>query len=289
MRMFPGFKEMVAAAERDVAMLATPVGGRTWQGMDVTSRPDMVTHEVMNWSATCLFGQADLDSLRKSIRPNLPWADDHFLERVGREPLNPGVQWANWPYHQSADGFRIAGEGQFTHTYMERYWPREAGRTAGGRMRTDEGKILCVDNNRGTRYELGDLDDVVNLMIRDPWTRQAVLPVFFPEDTGAVHGGRIPCTIGYQFLRRGGYVHVVYWIRSCDLVRHFRDDLYLTARLLLWVIDEVTRRTRGTPDEKDWLEDSVRPGMFTIHATSLHCFANDHRLLIDHVRKEARS
>jgi len=111
---------------------------------------------------------------------------------------------------------------------------------------------------------------VVKLLVSDPYTRQAYLPVWFPEDTG---GGskRAPCTIGYHFLMRDGRLDVNYHIRSCDYVRHFRDDLYLTARLLLWVID----RCR-TMDER-WMD--VLPGKFLMQIGSLHVFRNDYQML----------
>ena len=184
----------------------------------------------------------NLDRLRGAIKPNLPWADDHFKERVSGWPLNPGETWKNWPWALAADKHRTEGEC-FSHTYMERFW---AAKTDG----------------HGIRYPYGDLGSLVELLRREPNTRQAYLPVFFPEDTGAIHGGRIPCTLGYHFIQRGGYLHMSYYIRSCDLYRHFRDDVYLAAKLLLWVRDQVN---------PNWT-----PGWLRMDIGSLHCFVNDY-------------
>jgi thymidylate synthase len=119
---------------------------------------------------------------------------------------------------------------------------------------------------RGIKYEYGDLSDVVALLSSDPYTRQAYLPIWFPEDTG---GGskRAPCTLGYHFIMRENKLDITYYIRSCDMLRHFRDDIYLTHRLALWVITQCMARN------PKWKE--VEPGTFNMHITSLHIFAND--------------
>ena len=119
---------------------------------------------------------------------------------------------------------------------------------------------------RGLRYRLGDLNDVIDLLKKDVGTRQAYLPVWFPEDTGVVHGERVPCTLGYHFIVRNGLMHVNYYIRSCDFIRHFRDDIYMTCRLVFHIIDQMGPGT-------------IAPGTFHMHITSLHCFFNDSTVL----------
>ena len=337
-----------------------------WQGVTTEGRPDLETRELLGMSFEC---QVDisLDGLSHQIQPNLPWADDHFEERVSRVPSNPGEQYKNWPWWRGqataleevimpelraedwaylaalidGDGsislkhkwhprikitqkdreylsrqytkFQVGtvrdveqpGAGhliwrisaieevrwvllnclpfldlkkptaeqalamlqhsptarklptasRFTHTYQERYWPA----------------------GRGIRYDYGDLDDVVALLLRQPYTRQAWLPIFFPEDTGAVHRGRIPCTLGYQFMLRDDRLHMWYVIRSCDYVRHFRDDLYLSARLLLWVLNELQEAELQNDAEQVWVD--VKPGIFHFHAFSLHYHLGDEHLL----------
>jgi len=254
MKLFAKFSNVIDDA-RERLKISRPVPPGMWQGVDVSSKPEMATYEILNHSFQVpLNGKTDLQYFRMEIKPNLPWADLHFLERVSGEPLNPGEQWKNWPYAKSADKFRDA-KGQFTHTYMERYWPKTAGYSA----------------NFGIRYQLGDLEDVVKLLIQDPTTRQAYLPVWFPEDTGALHKGRLPCSLGYHFIMRHGWLHIVYYLRSCDFVRHFRDDIYLTLRLLLWVLEECCE------GDSSWKK--ISPGMFTMHTTSLHFFKADYQPL----------
>jgi hypothetical protein len=251
----------------------------TWQGVDISHRPEAKMAEICFTSfqvpmTPLLF---DKEELGKQTGANLPWAEDHFLERVCGEPINPGIQWAKWPWGHSADGFRDAN-GQFNHNYMERYWPRQGGMFE---IPTDtpeqfQASATEVWGNRrpdkmGLRYRYGDLNDLVDLFIRDPLTRQGYLPIFFPEDTGAHHGSRVPCTLGYHFMLRRDKLHVTYYIRSCDLFRHFDDDVYLTVRLVWWLLEQLR--------EADQRFMKVVPGLFMMHIGSLHCFINDLRQL----------
>jgi thymidylate synthase len=194
-------------------------------------------------------------------QPNMPWAEDHFQERVGGEPLNPGEEYKNWPYYRG-NVEQHKEQGQFSHTYMERFWPRQANVN---RKYRREGRTT-----HGIRYRYGDLNDVVQLLAREPYTRQAYLPVWFPEDTGAHHGERVPCTLGYHFMLREGRLHTFYPIRSCDFLRHFRDDVYLAVRLTQWLIEEL-KLTDDFPTP--W--DDVVPGELTMFMHSLHIFEGD--------------
>lgn len=250
---------------------STPVEQIRWQGLDVSKDPSAQCYEVQNVTFSIdLRRVEDLDTWREDIKPNLPWADDHFQERVGREPLNPGVQWANWPWGKSANGHR-RGNGLFNHSYQERFWPRWARRTPEGRF-TPENPKPTDEGRQGIDRRYGDLDDVVDLLVKDPWTRQAVLPLFFPEDTGWGDGGRKMCSLLYHFMRRGNLLSIFYPLRSCDFAHHWADDCYLAVRLLLWVLSECRRR-----DPEGW--GKVGPGTYSMWMTSLHVFANDWRRL----------
>jgi hypothetical protein len=250
---------------------APAVEQERWQGVDVRGSRAATCYELQNVCfGVDLEGVEDLQHWREQIRPNLPWADDHFAERVGGEPLNPGVEWQNWPWGRSAAKFRDR-EQLFNHTYPERLWPRWARRTPGGRF--TEGHPAPTDEGmRGISRRYGDLGDLVEYLVREPHTRQAWIPLFFPEDTGYGDGGRKPCTLGYQFLVRGGRIHAWYPLRSCDVAHHLRDDCYLAVRLLLWVLDRC-RKLGG----EFW--SSVVPGTYAMHVTSLHIFENDRRVL----------
>jgi hypothetical protein len=88
--------------------------------------------------------------------------------------------------------------------------------------------------------------------------------------------GRIPCTLGYWFVLRNGKLNMTYYIRSCDYVRHFRDDIYLAVRLQLWVLQQVQQLALAHADHGEyepWLD--VTPGTFTMHIGSLHFHEGD--------------
>lgn len=267
------FEGVLARAARELKV-APAVEQDRWQGTDVSKNPAAEVHEVRNFCFEVdLGGVEDLDRWRREIGPNLPWADDHFAERVGGQPLNPAEQWKNWPWGRSAAKFRDPNE-IFNHTYQERLWPKYARMTPGGMLPYrvgGRGQTVSGVPRRGIGWEYGDLQDLVEYLVREPSTRQAWIPLFFPEDTGWGDGGRKPCTLGYQFLVRSGRIHVWYPLRSCDYAHHMRDDCYLAVRLLLWVLD----RCR----ELDGRWGDVVPGTYAMHITSLHIFVNDWRRL----------
>lgn len=227
---------------------AAPVEMDEWQSQKVENTTYEVRHVVFSSPirSTTLANQAE-------YQPNLPWAEDHFQERVGGEPLNPppSEQW--WPFAQHGNAEHKTGE-VFSHTYPERMWPKMANV---GNTRPN-GRQVFVPHN-GIRFEYGDLWDVVEMLRKSPQSRQAYLPIWFPEDTGAVHGERVPCSLGYHFIVRSGHLDCTYFLRSCDFFRHFRDDAYMAARLGQWVAEAV----------------GVGTGILTMHIVSLHMFEPD--------------
>jgi hypothetical protein len=266
------FTAALNALTNDFRSHSFPVHTEKWQGMDIKHRPEAEMREMIFVDFMGLVRTEDLGELAQQIKPNLPWADQHFIEeRVSGEPINPGQTWKTWPWGNAADKHRTEGE-QFNHSYAERYWPKRAGQTKDGSLGVGAEWTKVMKINEGIRYNYGDLMDVVNLLLAQPQTRQAFLPVFFPEDTGAVHGGRIPCSIGYHFFMRDKVLHISYWLRSCDMYRHLRDDIYLTVRLLLWVLNNLRVK-----DPKTW--DGIKPGFLHMSITSLHMFINDYRTL----------
>ena len=237
-------------------LAAEPIPPTKWQSLDVSDKPEMATREI----DSAVFGYdipPDMGSLIMQVQPSLPWAEDHFLERVGGEPLNPPPSAAYWPYAQQHHKDHVDEGQKFSHTYPERFWPKYA----------ETGGFNYSGANRGIRYPYGDLDDVVNQLVKDPNTRQAYLPVWFPEDTGAVHGERVPCTLGYHFIIRGGKLRITYFIRSCDFLRHFRDDVYMACRLAQWVCQQIavgsTQRIQ------------VEPSRLIMHIVNFHVFEGD--------------
>ena len=212
------------------------------------------------------------------IQPNLPWAEDHFQERVAGMPTNPGDQYFNWPWYSpnwKAQRKEAGLPNIFSHTYQERMWPRFA------RSSFSDIPLDRRTDRMGIRFRYGDLNDLINLLAREPTTRQAYLPIWFPEDTGAHHGERVPCTLGYHFILRYGMLHCTYHIRSCDFLRYFRDDVYMAMRLTQWILGELQDLTHIGGVTFNW-NDAI-PGILQMNITSLHIFEGD----MSKMRREA--
>lgn len=220
------FQDIVKES-RKVLLLSHTVDVGEWHSQSTGDNPKLVTMEIPFYSFVWKL-PPNPDTLSFFLRPNMPWAEDHFRERVSGVPMNPAPSHRWWPWNHD----RHHDENEvFSHTYPERFWPVFA--NEGGKC-ADSERVIAVPHV-GIRYEWGDLGDVVNLLRKNKYTRQAVLPIFFPEDTGNKSGVRIPCSLHYQFFYRDDALHMKYSMRSCDFVRHFKDDIYLAARLLAWM------------------------------------------------------
>lgn len=246
---------------KDLIVFGDEVDVGEWHAQDVSGIEHAISFEILNAGFTCAIPE-DMDTLAALVHPNLPWAEEHFQERVSGQPLNPPPSHVNWPWASANEKHQTQEGEAFSHSYPERFWPKHAGTLGDG--------IDGLEDNKGLRFTLGDLNDVVQMLAKSPYTRQAYLPVWFPEDTGAVAGERVPCSLGYHFILRDGKLHCVYYIRSCDAVRYFRDDVYLACRLTQWIIEQLRKgATSGA-----W-RDGVEPGTLTMHITSFHCFKGD--------------
>lgn len=203
-----------------------------WQSVKINNKNPLV--EIYNINLS-------FKNIAKPVNyfaPDLPWAEEHFLERINGKPINPGEQYKNWPYYNNGNNEELfRSTGKFSHNYMERYW--------------------CSDL-KGRRYNNGDLNDIIERLKDNPYNRQSFLSVWHPEDQSN-NNVRVPCTIGYWFYYQQGKLNVNYLIRSCDIVRHFRNDCYMTYRLLQHVCE---RTNLSVGDMHMWIG-------------SLHCFKSD--------------
>lgn len=225
-------------------------------------KDDTTAHTLELMHVTEVFDVSPfIGSLQDMVQPNLPWAEDHFKERIGGEPLNPSPSEAWWPYARNNNSEHKVHDQKFSHTYPERFWPREA---------EPEGLLHYPESGdkmprKGIRFEYGDLDNLVSILRKNPRSRQAYLPIWFPEDlTASDQGERVPCSLGYHFILNEGRFDCVYTMRSCDIVRFYRDDVYMAGRLLQWVTQQV---------------DVAATGRLVVHVNNLHCFPGDRPFL----------
>jgi hypothetical protein len=266
-----------------------------WQSMDVSQSKVHGTHELEDVTILIPAIPHDTPALEGMIQPDLPWAEEHFLERVSGTPHNPAPSHVRWPYAVSGNAMHLRvtetevvdyhAMPRFDHTYPERFWPKYAGLGNAPVPPVFEGH-----HHRGIRFNYGDLSDVVSLLARDPLTRQAYLPVWFPEDTGAsAHKGpydsdrdgdpapiRVPCTLGYHFMIRDGKLSCRYYMRSCDAYRHLRNDVYMACRLTQWICNEYNA---SNDDRMSNIVGSeiypILPGRLVMYISSMHLFTVD--------------
>lgn len=264
MREFPQFFDYIYRRYRRDLLAADSVDVGTWHSQSTAGNPLLVTMEIP-FTSFSIYVPTHEQPLQDDVKPNLPWAEEHFQERVSGEPVNPPPSHVNWPWAHAQHQDNV--DEKFSHTYPERMWPKYA----------NDWQLIKDEAPRprsGIRFPWGDLQDVVTLLTEELYTRQAYLPIFFPEDTGgsARIGARIPCSLGYHFMvrkNRQDYPRMscMYTMRSCDFVRHFRDDIYMAARLLQWVAREVSLRLD--------LPGDILPAQLHTHIASLHAMEGD--------------
>jgi Thymidylate synthase len=218
-----------------------------WQGMRYVPQGDTIETEDFSFTTDV---PVDPELWAKWVKPNLPWAEEHFQERISGIPYNPPPSHVNWPF-ATRNNEEFTDSDKFSHTYPERIWPKFT--------------VPGLGPMAGIRYQYGDLGDVIDMLISRPGTRQAYLPIWFPEDTGPEEGRRVPCTLGYHFMIRQGKMKIVYYIRSCDFYRHFRDDVYMAGRLLQHVAEKV----------------GVEPDRLVMHISSMHIFTTERKKIQD--------
>lgn len=287
-----GFENQFLAMRHDLYH-QTPVNVGEWQSQHISMPMLEMLHVVMEMPMP-----ATAEEAGEITGARLPWAEDHFQERVGGEPLNPSPSEQWWPFRKkSADGgtneeHKSEGEA-FSHTYPERMWPKHTKLSPELDHHGNEYMLI----NRGIRFDYGDLADVVKQLHKSPLTRQAYLPIWFPEDTGAVHGKRVPCTLGYHFIIRDGKLDISYFMRSTDLLRHFQDDVYMAIRLAQWVADrfnwmsqDAAMREYEQTGAYTYREevDKLEVGKLIFHTANMHIFEGD-RAMIDFWKSTDRS
>lgn len=235
MYVHPSPQEAIYQLRSELASNGYTITTGSWQGME--NPPEFI--EILHADVVMRMPE-QRDTASIVCGANQPWADKHFDERVGGEPLNPPPSHVEWL--KGTSDYLSDGE-VFSHSYPERMWP----------------KGLLT----GVRFNIGDLNDAVKLLKREPDTRQCYIPIWFPEDlSAAVEGERVPCTFGWHFMLRNNKLHCFYPMRSCDAVRHYHNDIYFAIRLTQWLIQQAEMK-------------GVVPGLLHFSATSFHCFSND--------------
>ncbi len=223
MRIYTNFSDMINETKRDLSEMGIPVHPHTMQDKYVADNPEFSTKELQNYGYTVINGFLTLHQLS----PSQPWADEEFKERINRSQVNPGKAWEL--RHEVWDEF--LHDGKFAYTYSERL------------------------------NDYKQLDTIINELKINPDSRQCYLSVWNPSDSQYIGSAqsRVPCSLGYLFQVRRKKLNMTYYMRSCDFITHFQNDVYLAVKLQLYVSEEV-----GIPC-----------GDFTHFMNSLHIYQKD--------------
>lgn len=231
-----------------------------WQGIEAPKK----TIEAIDFMFRAPMPKTVNDA-QALIDPNLPWADVHFQERISAIPFNPPPSNEIWPFAQNGNK-QFKSQDKFHHTYPERFWPNHS----------PDGKYH--GKTFGIRWQYGDLEDLIDKLESDPRTRQAYLPIWFPEDTGKDNNIRVPCTLGYHFMIRDNRLDIKYIMRSTDMLRHFQDDIYMAFRLAKYVFSRVKENI-----------GAHHLGYMTFITFSAHVFEDELTILQSKIKKYVRN
>lgn len=226
MRIYRNFKDAINEIRRDLGEMGITVLPKTYQNKDISGDPDhYATKELQNY----IYTVTSPDS--KDLDPVQPWAQAELGERLDGGVkglwLNPGLAHE----HRPSVWLQFLNEdGQFCYTYSERF----------------------ARNMKIQR--------IIDHIRKDPDSRQLYLNMWADEDIANIGGiKRVPCTLGYHFMVRGGQLNVTYLMRSCDFATHFQNDLWLCHEVQKYIAEQT----------------GYAVGNFTHWMASLHIYAKD--------------
>ena len=225
MRIYDNCLEMVKEVERDLYEMGIQYDSATVQDK-VLEGDSAETLELFGYAYT-LKSNFKIHDMLTYMGSSVAWVKEELKERVqgGSPTNNPGSSWL------LNKGFweQYIREGCFSYSYPERIqW---------------------------------QLPYVINELKKRPTSRHVVISIYSAERDIMNWGGldRIPCSVLYQFLIREGKLHVVYNERSCDFLKFFATDVFLTLGLRDYIGAQL----------------NLSPGNMTHFIGSLHAFKTD--------------
>ena len=257
MRLYIDVWQMYREVERDLWEMGIHVHPETMQDKVVKDNPDFDTIELQGYGFTIVDVEhgpdSDMDRMRMDDAIDYHcdklyhdasvgeatkircYIDDEVSERCGGRDLNPGRAWE----HRQEIWTEFLHNGKFAYTYSERITPQ--------------------------------LGLILKLLKKSPNTRQAIITIhsnICPHDgyltqSQDIHnlggGGRVPCSMYYQFFIRNGKLHMIYTMRSCDFLTHFLVDICCAIKILRWMADQL----------------NLSVGNLTYFTGSLHAYHKD--------------
>lgn len=235
MRIYKDCKEAIKEIERDMYEMGIEVQGATVQDKNVEGNKDYFTKELSPYDFMILNTSDKREMVDYMFKDETEqekmfcWLMDEFLERISREENNPGMAWEHRPEVWKEFIHHTKHGRKFAYTYSDRFSKQ--------------------------------LDNIIQELKDKPSTRQAILEMYNSQIDMENWGGkdRIPCTMHYQFVRRGDKLDMIYVMRSSDFLTHFVNDQYLAMEMQKYVAGEI----------------GIEAGKYTFFTGSLHCFHKD--------------
>lgn len=205
MRIYLDGMEMVREVERDLYEMGVRYQSATVQDQNVEDDPRYETLELTAYQYSLKDPRtADLAKMVKYLGGNLGWANQELIDRIQWSP-NPGYAWIT----DFEKWSKFIRDGKFSYHYAERLAPQ--------------------------------LDAVINELKIRPNTRQALMAMYDDRADRMNWGGRdrVPCSLTYHFMLRQGGLTVIYSQRSCDFLKFFATDVYITVGMAEHVAREI--------------------------------------------------
>lgn len=247
MRIFKNFAEARSEIARDLKEMGLRVENKSMQD----KKGSFPTLELINYGYTVTQPEMiDLD-------PTQPWSDAEWADRreaIMGKIMPLGNAWQlrkdahmDWEYFLEYDGAPIPDGMTLEQCRQE--------------------SPEALHDPMRLAYSYGErlaLNDQVLKVIRElrvnPTSRQLYVAMWDPnQDIDRIGRRRVPCSLGWHFMMRNGYLHITYTMRSCDFVTHWQNDVWLALRLL----DFVCRATGN------------KPGQFSQFINSFHVYEKD--------------
>lgn len=210
MRIFTNLQEALFEVERDLVEMGIDNKTKSMQNKNIEKDDRYHTKELIGYSFKVKNIQEEemMKAITKFTRDKLEVATDYCLreieDRTKPSASNPGNSWEVRP---SIWKPFLKSDGRFDYTYSERMYTT--------------------------------LFKTLELLKKDPFTRQAVIPIFrWTDHLSTLGKRRIPCSLSYQIIIRKGKkkqtLTVLYVMRSCDIYTHFAYDVALAGLIGRW-------------------------------------------------------
>lgn len=225
MRIYKNCYELLSEMLREVFEMGHEVQTDTYQNKIIKGNPDFLTKEIINYSY-CL-ESLDMENYLYLADPRMSsYVKAELLDRTDNRGSNPGN---SWKMREDVWTQFLDKEGRFDYTYSER-------------LAKQLYTVFMELNER-------------------PYSRQAILSIWDPKIDVENLGGkkRVPCSLHYQFLFRNDQLHIIYTMRSCDVMTHFGVDVALAWHLKEYMASQL----------------NLKPGFLYHNIASLHSYKKD--------------